>query len=645
MLKINEVSNDVASPNCFPNDSGTKLLEVFCGLVLAAGLAPQAHASQFGICLLPTSFGTAGWSSAEYATLSFGGCAAGFTQSLGTGAVLSPTSLATGLTTAALTLSQPMSAGGVATGTVVASSSASLDQGVLHITANSEGGLGPCGGTCMWTGGRSSPEVLLEDTLHFTITNGASSAIVTFHVHMQGTVGLEGGATTPGYGTNTTWTIGPGVGCWQSQAGGYGSGFQPCTSGNGGFLTSSFSNQSATGFDFTGTFSVTNGQANTFFATLQADNSGGAFNDETASYSLSLPSNLTVTSDSGVLFTQQQKPPRDFRGIGRSDAILYDPLGGQEYTALSNGDGTFHYVPNPFTAGFDILRTGDYNGDGKADLVVYNSHSGLAYIGMSNGDGTFAFQSLFWSPGYNFVEAGDLNGDGKTDFALYNSATGTMYTAISNSNGIFSYKYTLITSGYTFVRLADFTGDGKADIFLYNVATGQANLGVGDGAGGFTFHALSMSPGYNLADLGDLNGDGKMDLIVYNSANGNTATGISDGAGGLTFSPLLFTSGFTSVRLADYTGDGKADITVYNKNTAAAYFGIGNGSGNFTFQSLFWSPAYDVVEPQDVNGDGKIDIVLYNSTSSGTEYAGISNGNGGFTYTYSLWGPGKLLAR
>ena len=334
----------------------------------------------------------------------------------------------------------------------------------------------------------------------------------------------------------------------------------------------------------------------------------------------------------------------DFGGTGLSGALLYDPLNGQEYTALSNGNGTYSYLPNLFTSAFDILRTGDFNGDGKTDLVLYNSKAALAYIGMGNGDGTFAFQSLFWSPGYNVVESGDLNGDGKADFALYNSSTGTMYTAISNGNGTFTYKYTLITSGYTFFRLADFTGDGNADMFLYNVATGQANLGVGDGTGGFTFHALSMSPGYDLADLGDLNGDGKMDVIVYNSTNGNAATGISDGAGGLTFSPLLFSPGFTSVRLANYTGGGKADITLYNKNNATAYFGTGNGAGSFTFQSLFWSQAYDVVEPQDVNGDGKVDVILYNSTT-GTEYTGVSNGNGTFTYSYSLWGPGKMLAR
>src|SRR5260370_677405 len=105
---------DLALRKCFLADSGTKLLKVFCGLLLASGLASQARA-QFGICLYPSLFGTGGSSLAQYATLSFGGCAAGFSESLSPGAVLNPTSLPGGLTTAALTLSQPMSAGGMAT--------------------------------------------------------------------------------------------------------------------------------------------------------------------------------------------------------------------------------------------------------------------------------------------------------------------------------------------------------------------------------------------------------------------------------------------------------------------------------------------------------------------------------------------------
>jgi hypothetical protein len=334
----------------------------------------------------------------------------------------------------------------------------------------------------------------------------------------------------------------------------------------------------------------------------------------------------------------------DFAGNGRSGALLYAPDDGTEYSALSNGDGTYQFVNNTLTAGFNVLRTGDFNGDGKLDLVVYNSDTALAYVGLGNGDGTFTFQSLFWSPGYDFVEPGDLNGDGKTDFVLYNSSTGTMYTAISNGDGTFKYTFTLVSTGFTFVRLADFTGDGKADILVYRAGDGLSFLGSGDGAGTFSFQPLTISAGYNLIDTGDLNGDGKADVIFYNAATGDTATGVSDGSGGFAFTPLIFSPGFTSVRLADYTGDGLADVTVYNAADATAYFGTGTGAGDFNFVSLFWSPGYDWVEPRDVNGDGRMDVILYNS-SDGTEYTGISNGDGTFDYTYSYWGAGKVLAR
>ena len=117
-----------------------------------------------------------------------------------------------------------------------------------------------------------------------------------------------------------------------------------------------------------------------------------------------------------VLITQSTTPVhsiRDVRGTGVSDTVLYDPILGQEYTALTNGTGGFTYVPNLYTPGFDTLRFADYNGDGKADLVVYKSTTGLAYIGAGDGAGHFTFQSLFWSPGYDRIVSGDLNGDGK----------------------------------------------------------------------------------------------------------------------------------------------------------------------------------------------------------------------------------------
>ena len=106
--------------------------------------------------------------------------------------------------------------------------------------------------------------------------------------------------------------------------------------------------------------------------------------------------------------------------------LLYKPTDGTEYTALSNGDGTYNYKCNLFTSAFNILRvTSDLqfgiggHVDQKFGLVQYNSNTGLGYYGFGNGDGTFIFRSLFWSTGYDVVESGDINGDGITDFVLY----------------------------------------------------------------------------------------------------------------------------------------------------------------------------------------------------------------------------------
>jgi len=280
-------------------DRRAKLLKVLGGLVLLAALAAQANASPVGICLTNSGFGNGNISTAQYATaVVSAGCIPGFSSSLGSDGVVNPTSLAPGLTTATLTLTQPMTFGGNA----VATSTASLNQGVLRDNSDTAGGLGGCGGTCTTTGGRAIAESAMSDNLHFTITNGASSAIVTFHADLDGTIGLEAGSNANNYNIMDEFILG-GSGCWGSATG---LGFQPCGSQNFGFLTSSFTNQSATGFDFTGTFQVTNGATDGFFAALNVDCQGGAACDfsNTASYSLSLPSNVTFTSDSGVLFSQ-----------------------------------------------------------------------------------------------------------------------------------------------------------------------------------------------------------------------------------------------------------------------------------------------------------------------------------------------------
>ena len=271
--------------------------------LLLAGLATQARADTFGICDSEAASGGANVSNATYSTSASTGCVPGFNSSLATGGSVSPTSLGAGLTTASLTVDQLMPFGG----TAISTSTASLDNGTLSLYADTQGGTGSCGGTCVGTGGRSTPEAIFDDTLHFTITDGAPSAIVTIHAHLDGTIASEG-LNTFGYTLMDQFSLGGGSACWDSAGGVSGSGFGLCGSQNFGFSNPTFTNQTATGFDFTGTFSVTNGEASVLFAALQADCQNGAACDfsHTSTLSLSLPSDVTFTSASGVLFTQSQ---------------------------------------------------------------------------------------------------------------------------------------------------------------------------------------------------------------------------------------------------------------------------------------------------------------------------------------------------
>jgi hypothetical protein len=87
-------------------------------------------------------------------------------------------------------------------------------------------------------------------------------------------------------------------------------------------------NESAGGFDFSGTVNVTNGQAIPLSMLLQLNCIGGETCDfsHTAAVSFSLPSDVTFTSDSGVLLTQTVASavpePASFALIGAGLAAL-----------------------------------------------------------------------------------------------------------------------------------------------------------------------------------------------------------------------------------------------------------------------------------------------------------------------------------
>ena len=149
---------------------------------------------------------------------------------------------------------------------------------------------------------------ILKDSVTFAVS-GAPTAQIQVNAH------LSGGATGvgPGAGQETnSLNFGFGGGGFQwyafvSNNGNTGisqngaSGYVPPS----GWDSYQFTNESVTGFDFSGLLTVSDGQKAGFFENLSLDCSNGAVCDfsNTSRFSLSLPSNVSFTSDSGVLLT------------------------------------------------------------------------------------------------------------------------------------------------------------------------------------------------------------------------------------------------------------------------------------------------------------------------------------------------------
>jgi hypothetical protein len=94
---------------------------------------------------------------------------------------------------------------------------------------------------------------------------------------------------------------------WQSGAGVS----SPDTAYTAGWNTFSFTNNTQTGFNFTGTLTVTNGEVVPIQFLQQIDCGDGTICDysQTGQISLTLPSDVTYTSASGVFLTETSGVP------------------------------------------------------------------------------------------------------------------------------------------------------------------------------------------------------------------------------------------------------------------------------------------------------------------------------------------------
>jgi RHS repeat-associated protein len=263
----------------------------------------------------------------------------------------------------------------------------------------------------------------------------------------------------------------------------------------------------------------------------------------------------------------------DFNGDGKSDFNCYDYVSGNSWLAISNGNGTFQ-LPGPWVSGFGPANAnwgvwpGDINGDGLADLIFRDGTNGNQWTAISNGAGSFNIVYYgAWCGGVGtHFGTGDFDGDGRTDVYCNDPTNGNTWTGLSLGNGLFSSIYFTqwcVGLNSTF-GTGDFNGDGKSDIYCVDFNTGNTWTGLGAGNGAFTTVYWTAWCGGNGFQVGaaDFNGDGRTDLYCHQpSVNGDNYVAFSNGVGTFTnthWQQWCDASGrFTA---NDYNGDGRADF-------------------------------------------------------------------------------------
>ena len=153
---------------------------------------------------------------------------------------------------------------------------------------------------------------ILSDGLTWQVAGGGAAA-VTISVHVDGTLENNLNIFTQNLAmriegaTEETMSF-QGDSAYSASSGPT---FQTFPSANQGWVSEAFSNVSATGFNFTGVFDVTNGEYTPFYMSFEIDPCGYGLTcdfQDTAQVSLALPTGVSYTSDSGSFLSSPATP-------------------------------------------------------------------------------------------------------------------------------------------------------------------------------------------------------------------------------------------------------------------------------------------------------------------------------------------------
>lgn len=280
-------------------------LGVLCG---SAAFAQSALPPGVGVYVTNTDVGVsdASYASSPSVTIySGGGLVLGNVASSSTFALTSSPTMPLGLTTATLSSIGTKSLGpdgGLATGT--ASATADLAGGVVRGVTGSSANVpyqrvGPVSARVVTTSA-------MQD--YVTFATGASGADVSVTAHLDGSFAL-GDPNYAGVNNSLVFNFGGSFSYYFGGNTNAGSDFGYASPLLDAYSSYSFSNETPSGFDFTGILHVTDGERVKMFMGLYLDCSYANCDfGNTARIGLSVPEGTTYTSDSGVFLTAAVPP-------------------------------------------------------------------------------------------------------------------------------------------------------------------------------------------------------------------------------------------------------------------------------------------------------------------------------------------------
>lgn len=364
------------------------------------------------------------------------------------------------------------------------------------------------------------------------------------------------------------------------------------------------------------TFTLSGG-SEVYSVTLPQNNSGGALNTSTNTYTSGTLAKvvdvLRVTDSLGSVL----------------DFAMTTVAGAPDHFVLISSDSPTAGLPGNLAAEVVEAKLVDQYGNGIAaypisfkvtsgdtnilsNALQVTDLNGVAQVSLKHG--YRAFQSILSvSPSTGVLP--DLAATG-------NSMLKVAIAMETNNKGKVGATYAT-GSNPGMMAVGDFNGDGKKDLAVLNI--GNNTVGILLGQAGGVFGAMVNYPtncnGSNAIAVGAVIQSNKQDLVV--SCGGDNGLvfmeGLGDGSFGMAqVLPAPMTQGLPiDVKLVDWNGDSKLDIVLVASLGSVIGIWLGNGLGGFTPSiEIPVGTSPNSIEIADLNKDGLKDFVVVNSGDS-----------------------------